>query len=263
MEISIPKKIQTFIYGQPYTTDSIGLSGSQVLIFPDSVLKIEENSKSVREAVTVMQWLEDKISVPKVLCCEQDQQYQYLLMSRIKGQMACDSYFLKHPEELLTLLSDVLRQLWRVDISGCPRIRDLDVQLKEARSQVENHLVDIENTEPSTFGPGGFRDPEALLRYLEENRPEWEPVLSHGDFCLPNIFFEKGHLSGLIDLAHTGVSDKWQDIALCYRSLKHNFDGSYGGRVYPDFNPDLLFEKLGLEPNWEKIRYYLLLDELF
>lgn len=263
MNIPIPETINKLIQDQPYTTDSMGLSGSRVLIFPDSVLKIEENSESAREAVTVMGWLADKIPVPQVLCCERGRQYQYLLMSRIQGKMACDTWFLERPEELLTLLADVLQQLWQVDISGCPRIRDLDVQLKDARYRVENQLVDIENTEPDTFGPGGFRDPEELLRYLEEHRPEWEPVLSHGDFCLPNIFFENGRLSGLIDLAHTGVSDKWQDIALCYRSLKHNFDGSYGGKVYPDFDPDRLFEKLGFEPDWEKIRYFLLLDELF
>lgn len=35
------------------------------------------------------------------------------------------------------------------------------------------------------------------------------------------------------------------------------------GKVYEDFKPEMLFEKLGLEPDWEKINYYLLLDELF
>ena len=64
-------------------------------------------------------------------------------------------------------------------------------------------------------------------------------------------------------LGKTGIGDKWNDIALCYRSLKHNFDGTYGGKVYAKFNPDMLFEKLAIKPNWEKINYYLLLDELF
>ena len=68
---------------------------------------------------------------------------------------------------------------------------------------------------------------------------------------------------GFIDLGRGGIGDKWNDIALCYRSLKHNFDGTYGGKVYEDFHPDMLFEKLGLEPDWDKIKYYLLLDELF
>ena len=59
-----------------------------------------------------------------------------------------------------------------------------------------------------------------------------------------------------------GVSDKWQDIALCYRSLRDNMNGSYGGKVY-DFNPDLFFKKLGIEKDEKKLNYYLLLDELF
>ena len=88
-------------------------------------------------------------------------------------------------------------------------------------------------------------------------------MLSHGDFCLPNIFLKDGKVSGFIDCGDTAIGYKWKDIALCYRSLKHNFDGTFGGKVYPDFNPDLLFDALGIEPDWDKIRYCILLDELF
>ena len=35
------------------------------------------------------------------------------------------------------------------------------------------------------------------------------------------------------------------------------------GKVSGFIDPDELFVKLGIEPNWEKIRYYILLDELF
>ena len=77
------------------------------------------------------------------------------------------------------------------------------------------------------------------------------------------IQVENDRIKGFIDLDRAGIGDKWNDIALCYRSLKHNFDGTYGGKVYEDFNPDMLFEALGIEPDWEKIQYYLLLDELF
>ena len=101
------------------------------------------------------------------------------------------------------------------------------------------------------------------MDWLEENRPVCEPVFSHGDFCLPNVLLQDGQVAGFIDLGDAGVGDRWRDIALCYRSLKHNFDGTFGGKVYEDFNPDMLFEKLGLEPNQEKLRYYILLDELF
>jgi len=69
-------------------------------------------------------------------------------------------------------------------------------------------------------------------------------------------------LAGYIDLGRMGVADKWKDIALCYRSLKHNWSGKYARNVYTEVNPDTLFEALGVEPNWEKINYYILLDEL-
>ena len=108
-----------------------------------------------------------------------------------------------------------------------------------------------------------FKNPEELYQWLVDNQPDFEPVLSHGDFCLPNILFENGKISGFIDIGDSGAGDKWKDIALCYRSLKHNSDGKFGGAKYPDINPEELFEVLGIKPNWEKINYYILLDELF
>ena len=33
--------------------------------------------------------------------------------------------------------------------------------------------------------------------------------------------------------------------------------------MYEDFQPEMLFEKLGVEPDWGKLNYYILLDELF
>ena len=88
-------------------------------------------------------------------------------------------------------------------------------------------------------------------------------MLSHGDYCLPNIFLQGGKISGFLDLGRAGTADKWQDIALCLRSLRQNFAGKFSGQPQPGFSDKLLFDALGLKPNWEKIRYYTLLDELF
>ena len=261
--MQIPSKIKSWISNKPYTIDDIGMSGNQVLIFEDMVLKIENSSASINQQVQMMQWLEGKVPVPKVLAYEVENGKSYLLMSKVNGVMSCDSYYLEHPQELLEALAIGLKMLWEVDVKDCPVVRDLDGVLKEARIRVENDCVDVEDAEPTTYGEGGFESPEQLLEWLENHRPSFEPVLSHGDFCLPNIFLENGQVKGFIDLGKTGVGDKWNDTALCYRSLKHNFDGTYGGKVYEDFNPDMLFEKLDVEPDWDKINWYLLLDELF
>lgn len=262
-QLQVPSKIRALIETKPYKVDDIGMSGNHVLIFEDMVLKIEDNSVAIRKQVEVMKWLDGKIPVPKVLEYEEENDKSYLLMSRIDGKMSCDDYYLEHPELLLKALADGLKILWQVDISECPQVRNLDALLKEARFQVENNLVDLDNVEPDTFGEKGFESPEHLLEWLENNRPSFEPVLSHGDYCLPNVFLEDGKIKGFIDLGKAGIGDKWNDIALCYRSLKHNFDGVYGGKRYEGFKPEVLFEELIIEPNWEKIRYYLLLDELF
>lgn len=60
---------------------------------------------------------------------------------------------------------------------------------------------------------------------------------------------------GCSDLGRSGVGDKWQDIALCIRSMAHNFG--------TDLFTALLFEHLGFPMNEELVRYYILLDELF
>ena len=260
----LPEGIRRFVEGKKYTSENIGMSGSELMIFDDFVLKIVDSRlEDEDQVVKIMDWLEGKLPAPKVIAYEKDDRYQYLLMSKADGVMSCDEYYLEHPDELLKILSEALNMLWDTDISDCPVRRDLDDELKEARRRIDNDLVDTEDTEPETFGEGGFKDPEELLSWLIDNRPESEPVLSHGDFCLPNIFVRDGKVSSFIDLGGTGIADKWKDIALCYRSLKHNFDGTYGGKVYPDFNPDMLFDARGIEPDREKIRYYILLDELF
>ena len=270
--MNFPPQISAIIKDKPYSQDDIGMSQSKVLIFDDMVLKIEKRTEwkekfdyyKTQNIVNVMNWAKDFLNVPKVLCFEQTKEFDYLLMSKVTGKMACDSDFLENSDLLLELLAKTLKKMWAIDVKSCPRVNSLENKLALAEYFVKNNLVDVEDAEPSTFGPNGFENPEALLKWLKENKPKtYEPVLSHGDFCLPNVFFEGENLSGLIDLGDFCVADKYQDLALCYRSLKHNFDGSFGVKIYKDFNPDLLFEKLGIEPDWEKIRYYTLLDELF
>ena len=261
--MKIPDSIKNALSNQTYEIDSMGMSESNILLFTDQILKIREVSDEAKHEVWAMQWLAGRLSVPRIIAHEFKDNKSYLLMTRVTGQMACDQCYMENPEKLTELLAQALQELWKIDISNCPLNWCLDRKLEAARFSVSNHLVDIENVEPETFGPEGFQDPEELLQWLIIHRPTEELVLSHGDFCLPNIFIEDDGKFSFIDLGRTGVADKWQDIALCYRSLKHNFAGKYGGKEYPEFNPEMLFEKLGLDPDWEKIRYYPLLDELF
>ena len=151
-QIYVPSKMKYLINGKVFTEDTIGMSGSQILLFEDTVLKIENTSSSMQEQVQMMEWLKGKIPVPQVIAYEEEKGKSYLLMSKIQGEMSCSTYYLERPHILVEALAYGLKMLWQVDIKECPCIRDLNVVLKEARVRVENDLVDLDNVESTTFG---------------------------------------------------------------------------------------------------------------
>lgn len=261
---NFPSEIYNAVKDQPYETDSIGESGSTVLLFEDMVLKIEKSSPQADNEHGVMEWLDGKLPVPKVIAFAKENGYNYLLMSRLEGEMSCLERNLQSIEETVIAIADGLKMLWSVDIGNCPYINNLDVKLKAAKYNIENDLVDMDDFNEDTLGEGGFKDVDELYDFLLNNRPEEDLVFSHGDYCLPNIFIKGGEVSGFLDLGKTGIADRWQDIALCVRSLKYNIC-HFRGLSENDYQKykALLYSRLGIKENEQKLRYYILLDELF
>ncbi len=263
MEHILPLSVEKLTKGRSYTMDSTGMSGSEIRIYEDRVLKIEKASGGESDLPDMLRFLEGKLPAPRLLACEEQDGFRYLLMTRIPGEMTCTEKWMDHSEELLKLIAEAFRMLWQVEISDCPRYLGPEVVLKRARYYVEHDLFDPSGCDPATFGPGGFASPMELLEWLETHVPPMDPVFSHGDFCMPNLLIRNGKISGFIDLGMSGVADRYHDVALMHRSLAYNFSGRYGGKVYPDFDADRLFEYMGIRPDREKLRYYKLLDELF
>ena len=261
--LELPEKIKSILGSSVGSSDTVGMSQASVLVFDDKVLKIDKICEESENEKEVMLWLKGKLPVPEVICHEIYNGRSYLLMSKLPGVMSCDKSYLTKPQELTGILATGLKMLWETDISNCSYHFNLDRKLEMARYNVEHDLVDVDNVDPDTFGENGFESPKHLLDWLVHNRPEEDIVLSHGDYCLPNIFINDGKISGFLDLGKTGCADRYQDIALCYRSLKDNYEGKYAGGTYEGFNPDSLFNQLGIDPDWGKINYYILLDELF
>ena len=262
MELTLPLSLQSRLAGKPYTRNTTGLSGAGVLVFDDCVLKLAPDSDAARREAEMMGWLQGRLPAPRLLEHTVEDGTSYLLMSRHPGVMACDPAYMSRPDKLLPLLAEGVKTLWQVDTRGCPGRFSLEDRLLLAEDNVRHGRCETENVEPTTYGEGGFRDPAHLLQWLKDHRPPMDPVLSHGDFCLPNLFFQDDQVAGYLDLGFCAVADRYQDIALCYRSLIHNADGTYGP-VYPGIVPEKLFGALQITPDWEKIRYYILLDELF
>jgi len=261
--MKLPESISALTGSRPFSVDSVGLSGSQVVCFDDMILKIEPTCHNADNEQRMMAWLSERLPVPEILAFERQDGFNYLLMSRMPGRMLCSEDILSDGERITALMAEAYQLLWAADITGCPGDASLESKLRLAEQRVAAGLCSTREAEPGTYGPGGFASPEHLCHWLQDNKPAEHPVLSHGDFCLPNIFTDGQHITGFIDLGRSGAADRYVDIAIGSRSLRHNLDGHYSDQVYPDVDPARLYDALGIVPDPELIRYYILLDELF
>ena len=257
----MPESIAGILGNASGTTDDLGKSGARVFLYADYVLKVRPAGGWETVDTRILRWLAGKLPVPEVAAHEVRDGLDWLLMTRIRGKMLCDPSVMENPALLLDCMAEALHMLWSVPAEGCPFIRPVKENLDHAEKAILSGRFDPSDCEPETFGPGGFADPAELLEWLRNHQPEEDSVLTHGDFCLPNLFTDGKRFSGFIDLGSAGICDRWMDLALGWRSLKHNSDGHYG-KIYPRINPDDLFRAAGVPKDEEKLRYYILLDEL-
>jgi kanamycin kinase/aminoglycoside 3'-phosphotransferase-3 len=255
MNSEFPSIIHEYIKGMQFTKDTIGCSGADIYCFSDTsntmYLKRDKANHEFEVEQNMMQWLQGVLPVPKIIARCRENEDDYLLMTKAPGITACSQQYLSRPELLVKLLAEGIKMLQSLDYLTCPFDNSLKFKLALAKERIDNGYVDTNDWEDNNE----FQSPIELYDYLIANQPEEELTFAHGDYCLPNIFFDNDQVSCFIDLGRAGIADKWQDIALCVRSLEHNLDNSK--------YTDLLFEYLGIQPDAEKIRYYILLDELF
>lgn len=258
----LPDSIRLHMPAGEYKLDNIGCSDAQVLIFEDRVLKVEKDGNVSANEYNMMRWLDNRMSVPRIIAADQVDDMRYLLMTRIQGKYLCDEAILDDQERLAELVAEGLRRMWTVDVSDCPTDRTLDQKFKEIEAGLRGGWIVMDQARQSeTYGPGGFASPAQLFDWLVKHRPREENVLSHGDYCLPNIFCDDHGLTGLIDLGYSGVADKWVDIEKVQWSMWANTTGQFGGKPR-SFDRKYLYTALGMEPDEDILRFYSLLSEL-
>ena len=88
MIFDIPDNIKNLIHEEMYYIDDVGMSDSTVIVFNDKILKIQTISEEAENEIRVMELLQGKLPVPKVLGYERDDKKIYLLMTKLPGEMA-------------------------------------------------------------------------------------------------------------------------------------------------------------------------------
>ncbi|MFD3405678.1 phosphotransferase [Kribbella sp. NPDC058693] len=147
----------------------------------------------------------------------------------------------------------VLRDLHA--LTDCPFERPLATVIAVAEDVVRRDAVnpDFLTDEWRLLKPSDLLDQVvAESPYVES---VLEPVVCHGDACLPNVFFDPQTLevTGLIDLGRLGVADRYSDLALASVQLQDEWSA----------DPATFLEAYGLvEPDPRRLHFFRLLDPL-
>ncbi|CAN5768599.1 aminoglycoside 3'-phosphotransferase [soil metagenome] len=241
----LPEPLAKYTAGCTWHQILLGASGARVyrLTRPDQTqlyLKVgpPDPNRSLRNEKARLEWLQARLPVPRVELFVQDEQFDYLLMAEIPGIDTSNKVYSRELPSMVRLLGEGMHLFHSVPIVDCPFDETLTVKMAHAQQRTAE----------------GF-SPPALWAALEATRPQTEDlVLTHGDYCLPNILLHNGALSGFIDLGRAGVADRYQDLALAVRSLAYNFGEGWA---------PLLFAAYGIEPDRAKLEFYTLLDDCF
>ena len=197
------------------------------------------------------------LPVPAVLQYHEWKGREYLLLTAVPG---ADASVPRPPEKhgaIVAALAAGLRTLHATNISACPFDQSRRVRVAAAEAHVRAGLVREDDFDAARQG----RTAVDLYSELVARSPASEDrVFTHGDYCLPNVLLiEDGaggfKVSGFVDCANAGIADRYQDLALCVRSVADNLGEEW---VQP------LFARYGLDRvDEDKLAYYQLLDEFF
>ncbi|MGM9858441.1 MAG: phosphotransferase [Bacilli bacterium] len=255
----IPDSIFKYLEGLSYEIDNIGKSNSGVIIFEDYILKITTLSFDLQNEMKVYYALKGKLPIPDIIEYEEVGEKAFILKTKLKGKMLCDGEYLSNPNLLFKLATDAVKLLWSVNIEQLNLQNTFDTIMNFGKYCVEKNYINFQDTDKCiTYKFNSFNE---IVDYLENNKPSQDYVLSHGDLCLTNIIVQNDKIVGFIDLGLTGISHRYHDLAILYRSIKYNMLGKYG-KKYDGFNENAIFELLGVAKDDKLIEYFLLLDEL-
>jgi len=197
------------------------------------------------------------LPVPAVLQYHEWKGREYLLLTAVPG---ADASVPRPPDQhaaIVSALASGLRALHATNISACPFDQSRRVRVAAAEARVRAGLVREDDFDDGRRG----RTASDLYAELVANPPTSEDrVFTHGDYCLPNVVLvEDGgggfKISGFVDCVNAGIADRYQDLALCARSVAYNFGAEWVPTLFARYGLDRVDES--------KLAYYQLLDEFF
>lgn len=248
--------------GRCWARNLVGKAGASVYRIhgngaPESYLKHGEGeaAAAVEDEVRRLRWVSGAgWPVPHVEHFERSPGQAWLLTSAVPGLTAWE-WLTRRPDQtgrIALALGRALRQLHAVPVASCPFGADYRERLAEARRRLEAGLIDENDFDEARRGWSA----DAVWQEMQRMLPlDVDPVVCHGDYSLDNILLDEGlRVTGVIDLARLGVSDRYQDLAVMWNGLE-----GLGHKVQRQF-----MGGYGIElPDGRKLHFFLCLDECF
>lgn len=254
-----PPEVAEFLADAKLTRNTTGYSHATVdLVEKPSGRYYLKTQKKVgttrlRDDLRNLKWIEGKVPAPRPVLYADDGDYEYLVVTEVEGYPAYDETYRSQRSAAIEEVARALRLIHDLDTADCEVHCDLDDRLRTAEERVRQGLVEEDHFEAWNAGKTAR---ELFGELLQRPKPPVDPVFAHGDFCLPNILLNGGRLSGVIDWGGAGIADRYQDLALVYRSLVYN--------QFTEEQIKLFFRTYGIEElDRSKVDYYILLDEFF
>lgn len=256
-DLLLPDAWQARLAGCRLHAQSLGMSRAEVYRVqpgdgPDTFLKSEpaDAFSELPDEVARLHWLQGQgVASPHVLEAVQHGRRHWLWMTAVPGLELASSSL--PPAQVVAILAEALQRLHALPVAGCPFDQSVQRRLAAAKARVQAGQVDEADFDGPRQGQSAQQVFASLLAQLPE---EVDPVVTHGDACLPNLLAAHGQFSGFIDCARLGVADRHQDLALAARSIDHALGQAW---VAP------FFAHYGIAPDTRRLSFYCLLDELF
>lgn len=258
-EVKIPKDLEKLLSGYDWQEVNIGWSSSKIYKLKreknsNLFLKINKCSGDLffNHEYDLLKWLKGKISVPDVVYHSNNSEYEFLLLTEIPGKVSYEVFSKSDIENNLKVLAKGLQIFHALPIAGCPNEIDINKMIQHAKERLEQGLINNENFDVRWK----YKTPNELFEDIKRLKPkEIDKVVTHGDYCLPNVLIKSNELSGFVDLGSAGINDRYYDLAAISWSISYNF----GQKWLPYF-----FEQYGInydEIDRERILFYQMLNE--
>ena len=258
-EINLPEDLVEQLKSYYWQKVNIGWSRSEIHKLtlsknPTLFLKINKITDNLffNKEYEMLDWLKDNVSVPDVIYHSKNSDYEFLLLTEIPGKVSYEVFSKSDIETNLKILAKGLQIFHDLPLGGCPNEVDIDKMIQYAKERLERDLINNENFDVRWK----HKTPYELFEDVKRLMPKKiDRVVTHGDYCLPNVIINNNELSGFVDLGSAGINDRHYDLAAISWSISYNF----GDKWLPYF-----FEQYGInydEIDRERMLFYQMLNE--